>query len=72
MKTAKKENSEPTQSEYKEHFRVDQGIVEKLTRGEHHYNKIKYPLTEITAAYCRYKRVLNQIGNGASKKKASS
>lgn len=52
-----------TQSEYKENFRVDQEIIDKLQKNEVKHNKIKNPLTEITAAYFRYKKVLNQVGN---------
>ena len=50
-------------SEYKENFNINPEITKKLQENEIKYNKIKNPLTEITAAYFRYKKVLNQIGN---------
>ena len=58
-------------SEYKEHFQLDPEIVDKLQEGEVRYDKVKNPLTEITAAYFRYKKVLNQIGSRPENSKST-
>lgn len=61
-----------SESEYKENFKIDQDIILKLQKNEVKHNKIKNPLTEITAAYIRYKKVLNQVGIQSKTKDSTS